>query len=193
MVETLLRSDQRTETAGIGGSPRARTWTPAVACMGVSLVVAPMTALHTALGDLAAATCATQTRLTWIVDGYTHALACLLLPAGAVGDRYGRRRGALLTGLVVFVLGSATPAVLHSPAQIITGRAVPGVGAAFEMPATLSLLTVAWPKAERTKAVGIWAGTAGSGGVPGHAGFWPAAPLLGLARDLLVTRHRGLK
>jgi hypothetical protein len=81
MVETLLRSDQRTETAGIGGSPRARTWTPAVACMGVSLVVAPMTALHTALGDLAAATCATQTRLTWIVDGYTHALACLLLPA----------------------------------------------------------------------------------------------------------------
>jgi EmrB/QacA subfamily drug resistance transporter len=177
MVETLVRPDQRTETVGIGGSPRARTWTLAVACMGVALVVASMTALNTALGDLAVATSATQTQLTWVVDGYTLALACMLLPAGAIGDRYGRR-GALLTGLVVFALGSATPAMLHSPTQIIAGRAVAGVGAAFVMPATLSLLTVAYTKDERTKAVGIWAGTAGSGGVLGMLGsglllrFW---------------------
>ena len=177
MVETLVRPDQRTETVGIGGSPRARAWTLAVACMGVALVVASMTALNTALGDLAVATSATQTQLTWIVDGYTLSLACMLLPAGAIGDRYGRR-GALLTGLVVFALGSATPAILHSPAQIIAGRAVAGVGAAFVMPATLSLLTVAYTKEERTKAVGIWAGTAGSGGVLGMLGsglllrFW---------------------
>jgi EmrB/QacA subfamily drug resistance transporter len=145
--------------------------------MGVGLVVASMTSLNTALGDLAVATSATQTQLTWIVDGYTLALACLLLPAGAIGDRYGRR-GALLTGLVVFALGSAAPAILHSPAQIIAGRAIAGVGAAFVMPATLSLLTVAYSKEERIKAVGIWAGTAGSGGVLGMLGsgvllrFW---------------------
>ena len=184
MVDTLdtlarsgVRSDQRTDAVSIGGSARARTWTLAVACMGVGLVVASMTALNTALGDLAVATSATQTQLTWIVDGYTLALACLLLPAGAIGDRYGRR-GALLTGLVVFAVGSMAPALLHSPLQIILGRAVAGVGAAFVMPATLSLLTVAYPKDQRLKAVGIWAGVAGSGGVLGMLGsgvllrFW---------------------
>ncbi|BBZ45821.1 MFS transporter [Mycobacterium parmense] len=137
--------------------------------MGVGLVVASMTALNTALGDLAVATSATQSQLNWIVDGYTVALACLLLPAGAIGDRYGRR-GALLIGLVVFSLGSAAPAMLHGPAEIIAGRAVAGVGAAFVMPATLSLLTVAYPKEDRVKAVGIWAGTAGSGAVLGMLG-----------------------
>lgn len=177
MAETLVRTDQRTDATSIGNSPRARNWTLAVACMGVGLVVASMTALNTALGDLAVATSATQSQLTWIVDGYTVALACLLLPAGAIGDRYGRR-GALLIGLVVFALGSAAPAILHSPLQIIAGRAVAGAGAAFVMPATLSLLTVAYPKEDRIKAVGIWAGTAGSGGVLGMLGsglllrFW---------------------
>ncbi|WP_156690362.1 MFS transporter [Mycobacterium sp. Marseille-P9652] len=177
MVQILPRTDQRSDVAVIGGSPRAQVWTLTVACMGVGLVVASMTALNTALGDLAVATSATQTQLTWIVDGYTLALACLLLPAGAIGDRYGRR-GALLTGLVIFALGSAAPAILHSPTQIIAGRALAGVGAAFVMPATLSLLTVAYPKEQRMKAVGIWAGTAGSGGVLGMLGsglllrFW---------------------
>src|SRR5689334_24399889 len=99
-------------------------------CAGVALVVGSMVAFNTALGDLAVATSATQTQLTWIVDGYTLALACLLLPAGAIGDRYGRR-GALLTGLLVFAVGSAAPALLHSPAQIIAGRAVAGLGAAL--------------------------------------------------------------
>jgi EmrB/QacA subfamily drug resistance transporter len=177
MVEILVRSDQRTDAVSIGGSPRARAWTLTVACMGVALVVASMTALNTALGDLAVATSATQTQLTWVVDGYTLALACLLLPAGAIGDRYGRR-GALLAGLVVFALGSAAPAILHSPPQIIAGRTVAGIGAAFVMPATLSLLTVAYPKEDRMKTVGIWAGTAGPGGVLGMLGsglllrFW---------------------
>ena len=177
MVDTFVRPDQRTDAVSIGDSARARTWTLAVACMGVGLVVGSMTALNTALGDLAVATSATQTQLTWVVDGYTLALACLLLPAGAIGDRYGRR-GALLTGLVIFSLGSIAPAILHSPLQIIAGRAVAGVGAAFVMPATLSLLTVAYPKEARLKAVGIWAGTAGSGGVLGMLGsglllrFW---------------------
>lgn len=169
MIETLVRSDQRTDAVNIGGSPRARAWTLAVACIGVALVVASMTALNTALGDLAVATSATQTQLTWVVDGYTLALACLLLPAGAIGDRYGRR-GALLAGLVVFSLGSVAPAILHNPLQIIAGRAVAGIGAAFVMPATLSLLTVAYPKEDRMKAVGMWAGTAGSGGVLGMLG-----------------------
>jgi MFS family permease len=177
MVETLVRPDQRTDAVSIGDTPKARAWTLAVACMGVGLVVGSMTALNTALGELAVATSATQTQLAWIVDGYTVSLACLLLPAGAIGDRYGRR-GALLAGLAIFSVGSVAPAVLHSPLQIIAGRALAGAGAAFVMPATLSLLTVAYRKQDRMKAVGIWAGTAGSGGVLGMVGsglllrFW---------------------
>ncbi len=177
MAETLTRPDQRSNAVGAGGSPRARNWTLAVACVGVGLVVASMTALNTALGDLAVATSATQSQLNWIVDGYTVALACLLLPAGAIGDRYGRR-GALLIGLLVFSAGSMAPALLHHPLQIIAARAVAGAGAAFVMPATLSLLTVAYPREHRVKAVGIWAGTAGSGAVLGMLGsglllnFW---------------------
>ena len=103
-----------------------------------------------------------------MVDGYTLALACLLLPAGAIGDRYGRR-GALLAGLAIFAVASALPLILDSPVQIIAARILSGVGAAFVMPATLSLLTTVYPPQDRAKAVGIWAGVAGSGcSVPVH-------------------------
>src|ERR1700694_3457956 len=166
MVDTLIRPDQGTDSPEAGGPTRRRTWTLAVACMGVSLVITSMVALNTALGDIAVSTSATQSQLTWTVDGYTLVLACLLLPAGAIGDRYGRR-GALLIGLAIFGLASIAPAMLDTPLQIIVARAVAGAGAAFIMPATLSLLTAAYPKEERAKAIGIWAGIAGS--APGAA------------------------
>lgn len=177
MAETVFRPDQRTEAVTALGSNRARIWTMIVACMGVSLVIASMVALNTALGDIAVATAATQSELTWVVDGYTVVLACLLLPAGAIGDRYGRR-GALLVGLAIFAAASMAPTVFSSPLHIIAARGVAGVGAALIMPATLSLLTAAHRNDERTKAVGIWAGVAGCGGVVGMLGsgtllyFW---------------------
>ena len=96
-------------------------------------------------------------------------MACLLLPAGALGDRYGRR-GALLVGLTIFSLASMAPVFLDSPVQIIVARAVAGIGAALIMPATLSLLTAAFPKSERNKAVGIWAGAASSSAIFGFLG-----------------------
>jgi MFS family permease len=107
--------------------------------------------------------------------------------------------------LVVFALGSAALAIFHNPLEIIAGRAVAGVGAAFVMPATLSLLTVASPKEQRLKAVGMWAGTAGSGGVLGmlgsglllrfwdwHAVFWSlgAAGLVIFALACTVSSSR---
>jgi EmrB/QacA subfamily drug resistance transporter len=168
MVDTLARPEQPSgATAGM--STRARYWLLTVACLDVVTVIASMVALNAALPDIALQTSATQTQLTWVVDGYTLALACLLLPAGAIGDRYGRR-GALLIGLVIFGVASFAPVVFDSPLQIIIARAVAGAGAAFIMPATLSLLTAAYPKAERNKAVGIWAGVAGSGAVVGFLG-----------------------
>lgn len=176
MVETTTEFDL--DAAQMPDSQRARTWTLIVACMGVTLVISSMIALNTALGDIAVATAATQTQLTWVVDGYTLVLACLLLPAGAIGDRYGRR-GALLVGLAIFTLASLAPTMFHTPVQIILARAAAGAGAAFVMPATLSLLTAAYPKSERAKAIGIWAGLAGCGAVLGMLGsgvlllLWP--------------------
>jgi EmrB/QacA subfamily drug resistance transporter len=177
VVNTYARSDQRNQAPALLGSNRARIWTMVVACMGVTLVIASMVALNTALGDIAVATSATQTQLTWIVDCYSVALACLLLPAGAIGDRYGRR-GAFLIGLATFSIASLASTVFTSPWQLIAARGVAGVGAAFIMPATLSLLTATYREDERAKATGIWAGVAGSGAVIGMLGsgallhFW---------------------
>ena len=137
-VSTLNRFEQPSGDSFAEGSSKKRGWTLFIACAGVALVIASMVALNTALSDIALATSATQTQLTWIVDSYTLLLACLLLPAGAIGDRYGRR-SALLVGVAIFAVASAAPLLFDSPVQIIAARALAGVGAAFVMPATLSL------------------------------------------------------
>ena len=177
MLDAIIQPDQRTEPPTALGSNRARIWTMVVACMGVTLVIASMVALNTALGDIAVTTSATQSQLTWIVDCYSVALACLLLPAGAIGDRYGRR-GAFLIGLATFAAASLASTMFTSPLQLIAARGVAGVGAAFIMPATLSLLTATHREDQRAKATGIWAGVAGCGAVIGMLGsgtllhFW---------------------
>jgi EmrB/QacA subfamily drug resistance transporter len=137
--------------------------------MGVLLVISSMVALNAALGAIAVDTLATQSQLTWIVDGYTLVMACLLLPAGALGDRYGRRT-VLLVGLVIFALASAAPIILDSPTALIIARGAAGVGAAAILPATLSLLTAAYPEEERNKAIGIWAGVCASSAIVGFTG-----------------------
>ncbi len=169
MVDTLVRSDQDIDANLASLSKFGRFWLLAVAGVDVLLVISSMVALNAALPDIARETAATQTQLTWVVDGYTLVLACLLLPAGALGDRYGRR-GALLVGLAIFALASLAPTIFDSPMEIIVARAVAGAGAAFTMPATLSLLTAAFPKDERNKAIGIWAGVASSGAIVGFMG-----------------------
>jgi EmrB/QacA subfamily drug resistance transporter len=148
---------------------RAQQWTLVVSCLSVALVIGSMAALYGALTDIVTATGATQSQLTWIVDGYTLALACLVLPAGALGDRYGRR-AVLIAGLTVFSAASAIPLLWQDPVPLIAARAVAGVGAAFVMPSTLSILTTGFPEHQRGRAVGIWAGVAGSGAVLGLLG-----------------------
>jgi MFS family permease len=96
-----------TDTVEIARWTRAEWWMLTVSCLAVALVVAAMAALYSALPQIAVATGATQAQLTWIVDGYTLVLACLVLPAGAIGDRYGRR-GVLVAGLAVLAPGPTT-------------------------------------------------------------------------------------
>ncbi|MGW4366561.1 MFS transporter [Nocardia takedensis] len=155
-----------TRRTGLSGAHR---WLLVLSCLAVSLVIASMAALYTALPEIAADTGATQAELTWIVDGYTLALACLVLPAGALGDRYGRR-AALIAGLLIFALASGLPLLLDSPLWLIISRALTGVGAALVMPSTLSLLTAGFPPERRNGAIGLWAGVVGAGAILGILG-----------------------
>src|SRR5216683_790903 len=92
--------------------------------------------------------------------------AGLLLTAGAIGDRFGRK-GTLTAGLLIFGGASTAAAFSHSAGQLIAFRAVMGIGAALIMPATLSILTNVFPPHERAKAIAIWAGLAGAGAAVG--------------------------
>jgi EmrB/QacA subfamily drug resistance transporter len=157
--------------SSVGASPDEKfgvrsIWLIFVVCTAVSMVVAAMAALNTALPDIAPDIEATSNQLTWLIDGYTLTLAALLLPAGALGDRYGRRL-ALIGGLIVFAVGSLLPVWISDPNLFIAARCLTGIGAAFVMPATLSLITSGVPASKRPIAVSIWAGVAGIGAIGG--------------------------
>ncbi|MDH6490845.1 MFS transporter [Streptomyces sp. SAI-127] len=103
---------------------------------------------------------ATQSELEWAINAYTLVFAGLLFTAGLLGDRLGRKK-VLLGGLLVFGAGSALAAFSGSPVQLITFRALMGLGAAFVMPATLAVLMNVFEREEQPKAIGIWAGGVG--------------------------------
>src|SRR5215469_8449729 len=141
----------------------------AVVCVALGAVAAAMASLNVALPDIARSTQATQTQLEWIIDGYSLVFAALLLPGGALGDRYGRRR-ALLAGLAVFGGASAVAMTASSANELIFLRGLIGLGAALVMPATLSTITGTFPPAERTRAVSVWAAVAGGSALLGLLG-----------------------
>ncbi|MER6329340.1 MFS transporter [Streptomyces sp. NPDC001034] len=150
----------------VPGRPLRQGAVLAVTCLALATVMAAMASLNVALPDLARQTHATQTQQSWIIDAYSLVFASLLLPAGALGDRFGRRR-ALLVGLIVFGAGSALAVFTTNPDQLIGLRALLGVGAALIMPATLSTITSGFPRAQRARAVSIWSAVAGASGVLG--------------------------
>src|SRR5690349_3728966 len=115
---------------------RRRWLALAVLCLSLVLVVLDNTILNVALPTLAGELGASTSDLQWIVDSYVLVFAGLLLTAGTLGDRFGRRR-ALASGLVLFGLASIASAFAQSSGQLIAGRALMGLGAAFVMPSTL--------------------------------------------------------
>ncbi len=148
--------------AGPAGAAR-RWWALAVLCLSLIVVTIDTTILNVALPSLQAQLRPSSSGLEWIVDAYTVVFAGLLLTAGALGDRYGRK-GALTAGLAVFAVASAASALAQDPSQLIGLRALTGVGAALIFPATLSILTnVFTDPVERQRAIAVWAGTAGIG------------------------------
>ncbi len=148
-----------------GGHPR-RKQILLVLCLSLLVVVIDNTILNTALPTLARVLHAGTSSLQWITDAYTLCFAALLVPAGALGDRYGRRL-SLIGGLAVFALGSTAAAFAPGTGMLIGARVVMGLGAAFVMPATLSILNSVFPPKERPQAIAAWSAVAGVGIVVG--------------------------
>ncbi|RFU86970.1 MFS transporter [Streptomyces triticagri] len=142
-----------------------RRWWALGALVAAMLVLGfDLTILNVALPTLAADLGASTGQQQWIVDAYVVVFAALMLPAGLLGDRFGRRR-MLVAGLGVFLVGSAMGALVHSPGPVIAARTVMGVGAALVMPLALSVLPSLFPAQERTKAVAAMT-AAMSAGIP---------------------------
>jgi EmrB/QacA subfamily drug resistance transporter len=137
-----------------------------VTCLALATVVSAVASLNVAIPSIARDTDASLTELSWVVDAYSLVFAALLLPAGAIGDRFGRRR-TLLAGLTIFGVGSVAAMSRADASWLIGMRALLGVGAALVMPATLSTITSTFPAAQRAKAVGTWAGVAGASALLG--------------------------
>lgn len=125
-------------------------------------VLAAMSGLNVAQQQLAIDLGASQSGVLWIINAYTVALAALLLPVGAIGDRFGRKP-VLLTGLAVFGVATVGSLLATTTGMMIIARIVAGVGAAMIMPVTLSIITSSFPPEDKAKAIGIWAGFAGGG------------------------------
>ena len=137
-----------------------------VLCFSLVVIVLDNSIMNVALPAIVRELDASNTQLQWMVDSYTLVFAGLLLTAGSLGDRFGRRP-ALQFGFVVFGLGSLASALATSPTMLIFSRGFMGIGGAFIMPATLSIITNLFPAHERGKAIGVWAATAGVGAALG--------------------------
>jgi EmrB/QacA subfamily drug resistance transporter len=135
-------------------------------CVALMAVIASVSGLNVAQPDLAVEFGASQTTILWIINIYTLTLAALLLPLGALGDRSGRKP-MLITGLIVFGVASALAGLAPSAEVMLGARLLGGIGAAMIMPITLAVITSTFPEEERGKAIGVWTGVAGGGGILG--------------------------
>ena len=134
-----------------------RWWTLGAMCFALFMIMLDNTVVNVALPAIQKDLHSSISGLEWTVNAYTLSFAVLLVTGGRLGDIFGRRR-MFLFGVVVFGLSSAFIGLSQSEAWLVAGRAAQGIGAAFMMPATLSIITNAFPAHERGKAIGTWAG-----------------------------------
>jgi EmrB/QacA subfamily drug resistance transporter len=134
-----------------------RWWTLGAMCFALFMVMLDNTVVNVALPSIQRDFDASISSLEWTVNAYTLAFAVMLVTGGRLGDIFGRRR-VFLGGVVVFALSSALIGFAPTEGWLVAGRVVQGLGAAFMMPGTLSIITQAFPPHERGKAIGTWAG-----------------------------------
>src|SRR5690349_10797510 len=123
-------------------------------------------AMNLALPRMALDLKTTTTDLQWVISVYMLALGAFMVPAGRIGDIFGRRR-ALLAGVALFGLASALCALAPSAGLVIAFRALQGVGAALIFPVSVSVLTNAFPSARASHSIGLAYGIAGLGNAAG--------------------------
>jgi EmrB/QacA subfamily drug resistance transporter len=181
--------------------PTTATLAVGVIAPAVVLVIGMVAAVNLAIPKLQAGSLNPSVSGTaWIVDSYTLVFACLLIPAGALGDRFGRKRGMLI-GLGVFAVGSAMAALAPSVAVLMCGRALSGVGAALVLPATLAVTLARLEPSDRARAVALWSALTGIGGAVGNLGggmavelggwrvlFWAGVPVALAAAALIASK-----
>jgi len=138
----------------------AGRWVLATAVLGSGMAMLDGTVVNVALRSLGEDLDASVSQLQWVVNAYLLTLAALILVAGALGDRFGRRR-ILLVGVVWFGLASLLCAVARTPEQLVVARLVQGVGAALLTPGSLSIIQGSFPPRERGAMIGQWAGLGG--------------------------------
>ena len=146
-----------------------RWWTLAVLCLSLMIIIVGNSSMNLAIPTFARELDASTAQLQWVVAGYSLVFASLLLSAGAIGDRFGRK-GALEGGLAVFLVCVLVAAWSQEMWQIIILRCVMGAAAAFIMPSTLSILVNVFDSDERPKAIAIWASVTGAASVFGPIG-----------------------
>jgi len=151
------------------GSARGR-WVLLATILGSALAAIDMTAVGVALPAIGRDFRSSFAALQWVVTGYTLTLSGLLLVAGALGDRFGRKRVFLL-GVVWFAVASLLCGLAPSAALLVAARALQGIGAALLTPGSLAILEASFRPQDRARAVGAWSGF---GGVAAAVG-----PLLG--------------
>jgi EmrB/QacA subfamily drug resistance transporter len=165
----------------------------ATMCSAVVLVIAAVASLSIAVPSIGKDLQASQSDLQWIVKAFAVTLSALLLPMGALGDRFGRKR-VMVIGFAVFVAGSVWAAMAGSIGALIAARALGGVGAGMVFPGTLSTLTSSMPPERRGLAIGLWTASASLGGTLGTVAagalierFWFGSVFVALAAAAAIV------
>ncbi|MGQ0623037.1 MAG: MFS transporter [Sporichthyaceae bacterium] len=163
---------------------RVNRWvTLGVLCLAVFTVMIATMIVNILLPTLVRELDASTSQLLWIVDAFNLVFAALVLACGSLSDRFGRK-GALITGLAIYIVASAASALATSPELLIAWRALAGLGAALVFPTTLSIISNVFPdRKERAKAIGIWGAATGAsvavgpivGGALAESSAWGAA------------------
>jgi MFS family permease len=150
-----------------GTSHPRRWWILGALCLSLLVLVIDSTVLNLAIPALMRELGASTADIQWIISAYTLAYAGLLLTAGGLSDRFGRKR-LLIIGLAVFGVASLAAAFAISPDQLIAGRALMGVGGSLVMPSTMSILITVFDEGERRKAIAAWSAVSMIGSWPGR-------------------------
>jgi EmrB/QacA subfamily drug resistance transporter len=183
----VTATDRQALPEGVSAGYEKRWWVLAAMTVCLLVVITGNTILNVALPSLQRELGATHGELQWAVDAYILVFAGLLFSWGVIGDRIGRRK-VLLIGLTVFAVGSVCAAFSNSPVELIGWRVVMGIGGAAVQPTTLAVISNVFPPAERGRAIGIWAATAGlavaggplAGGAVLEHFWWGAVFLVGV-------------